>query len=67
MITKDMLIADALKMGDTEKLAEVLSGFGMHCLMCMLAHGETIEQAASAHQIDVDVILDALNKALEEK
>lgn len=65
MITKDMLIAEALQMGDTEKLAEVLSSFGMHCLRCMLAHGETIEQAAAAHGLDVDEIVNALNEALK--
>ena len=42
MITKDTLIIDALKMGDTQKLAEILMESGMGCLHCALAHGETI-------------------------
>lgn len=65
-ITKDMLLIDAFQMGDTEKMAEVLQGFGMHCLGCALSHGETIEQAAMTHGIDVNEMLDALNKVIEE-
>lgn len=64
MITKDMLVADALKMGDVEKMAEILFGFGMHCLGCVLSHGETIEQAAAAHGVDADEIVKALNAAI---
>ena len=54
MITKDMLI----------KLATVLQESGMHCLHCMLAHGETIEEAAAVHGIDVDALVEKLNATL---
>lgn len=65
-ITKDTLLIDAFNMGDKEKMAEVLYDFGMHCLGCALSHGETIEQAAIVHNIDVNVMLDTLNKLIEE-
>lgn len=61
MITKDMLIIDMLNQGDAEKLAEVLQESGMHCLHCMLAHGETLEEAAAVHGIDVEQLLEKLN------
>ncbi len=64
MITKDMLIIDILQQGDPDKLAEVLQNSGMHCLHCMLAHGETLEQAAMVHGIDVDKLLADLNAQL---
>ncbi len=64
MITKDMLIMDALKQGDAEKLAQVLQDSGMHCLHCMLAHGETIEEAAAVHGIDADELVAKLNAVL---
>ena len=64
MITKDMLIGEALEKGDVDKLAEVLAGYGMHCLRCMLAHGETIEQSAAAHDVDADELVNALNAVL---
>lgn len=64
MITKDMLIIDALQQGDPDKLASVLQESGMHCLHCMLAHGETIEEAAAVHGIDADELVKKLNAAL---
>lgn len=64
MITKDMLIIDALQQGDPDKLANVLQKSGMHCLHCMLAHGETIEEAAAVHGIDADELVKKLNAAL---
>lgn len=64
MITKDMLIIDILSKGDPDKLAEVLQNSGMHCLHCMLAHGETLEQAAAVHGIDADKLCDELNAVI---
>ena len=64
MITKDMLIIDALQQGDPDKLANVLQESGMHCLHCMLAHGETIEEAAAVNGIDADELVKKLNAAL---
>lgn len=63
MITKDMLISDALKQGNIDAMAEVLYSFGMHCLGCALARGETIEQAAAVHGVNPDEMVNALNKA----
>ena len=39
--------------------------FGMHCVTCFAAAGETIEEACMVHCIDVDEILTLLNS--EEK
>ena len=63
MITKDMLIADALKEGDVDAIAHVLFSVGMHCLGCALAHNETVEDAANAHGVDVDELVEKLNEA----
>lgn len=62
-ITKDMLIADALQQGNQEAIAEALYNFGMHCFGCALSRGETVEQAAEAHGVDVDDMVEALNNA----
>lgn len=64
-ITKDMLIVDALREGNVEKMAEVLHNFGMHCLGCALARGETIEEAAAVHGVDADEMVAALNEAAD--
>ncbi len=58
--TKDMTIAQILRANP--KTAEVFMSFGMHCLSCPGATGESVEQAAMVHGFDADTILDALNK-----
>jgi hybrid cluster-associated redox disulfide protein len=64
-ITKDMTIYEILKLDSG--VAPVFYGFGMHCLGCPISSGETLEQAAAAHGIDVDVILEELNNYFEDK
>lgn len=66
-ITKDMLLIDVFKAGNQEKIAEVLYNFGMHCLGCALAHGETVEQAAVSHNVPLEEMLSGLNAACEDK
>ncbi len=58
-ITKDMTIKDVLEMDET--LAEVLLGFGMHCIYCPMSQMETLEEAAEVHGIDVDFLVKKLN------
>lgn len=60
-ITKDMIISDVLK--KHPEVASTFQEFGMHCLGCPTATGETIEQAAGVHGFEVDELLEALNKA----
>ena len=42
--------------------ADVLLSIGMHCLGCPASQEETIEEACEAHGIDVEEVLEALNK-----
>ncbi|MDR2266925.1 MAG: DUF1858 domain-containing protein [Christensenellaceae bacterium] len=63
MFSRETVIGDALKMGNALAMQKVLAGFGMHCLHCVLASGETIEQAAYVHGIDPDVMVAALEEA----
>lgn len=62
-ITKDMLIGDAIKIGNSDAIAECLLSIGMHCFGCAIARGETIEQAAEVHGVDVDELVKKLNEA----
>lgn len=59
MITKDMTIGDLVRL-NPEK-ADVLMQFGMMCVGCPSAQGETIEEAAMVHGMDLQKLLDALN------
>lgn len=64
-IHKDMTIYEVLKLDSG--VAPVFYGFGMHCLGCSISSGETLEQAASAHGIQVDVLLEELNNYFADK
>lgn len=60
MITKNDILADILQ--KNPKAEEILLGFGMHCLYCPCAQGETLEEACATHDLDVEQVLKALNK-----
>lgn len=63
-ITKDMGILEVVeKWPDTVR---IFMDFGMGCLGCAAAHFENIEQGALGHGIDVDALIEALNKAVAE-
>lgn len=57
-ITADSTIYDLLK--TKPESAEVLFRFGMGCVGCAIARGETIREAAMAHGIPLDELLSAL-------
>lgn len=54
-ITKDMTIGEALRIN--ADIAPVLMEIGMHCLGCPSAQGETLEEAAMVHGLDVDELM----------
>ncbi len=65
--SKDMLLIDAFNKCDEaqqEKMGQILSEYGMHCLGCALAHGETFEQAASVHGANIDEMMEKINSSL---
>jgi hybrid cluster-associated redox disulfide protein len=64
-VTKDMIIADVLKMD--RGTAPIFIKHGMHCLGCPASSGESIEDASAVHGIDADKLVEDLNKYLEEK
>lgn len=60
-ITKNMTFHEVLS--KYPKTAQVFLKYGMHCIGCVLASGETIEQGAKAHGINIKKLVDDLNKA----
>lgn len=55
LYTKDMTIGEALQTNPA--VAPVLMEAGMHCLGCPSAQGESLEEAAMVHGIDVDDLM----------
>ena len=43
----------------------VLQEYGMGCIGCAAAHFETVGEGAAAHGIDVDAMMEAINKAVQ--
>lgn len=64
-ITKDMTIYEVIQI--EPEIGPVFFEFGMHCLGCPISRGETVEQAAAAHGVDVDEMLKKLNEFIENK
>lgn len=58
-VTKDMTIGEIIRLNPRN--AEVLMNFGMGCVGCPSAQGETLEQAVQVHGIELGAILTALN------
>lgn len=63
MVTKEMLIGQIVEKGD--KYIEVLLNAGMHCLGCPASAAESLEEACAVHGIDVDSVVEELNKIEE--
>ncbi len=62
-ITADMTIYEVLQVAPD--IGPVFFEFGMHCLGCPISRGETVEQAAAAHGVELNVMLDKLNEFVE--
>ncbi len=59
-ITKDMTFGEVLK--KHPETVKTFFEYGMHCFGCHLSVAETIEQGALAHGVEVDKLVDDLNK-----
>ena len=63
-ITKDMSIIDIVN--KYPETVDVFQAYGMHCFGCMAARFENVEQGILAHGLDVDQLIEELNKAVEK-
>ena len=55
-----MTIAEAIKL--KPEIAGLLMSKGMHCLGCVIAQGETLEQAAEVHGLNPDELIKEMNE-----
>ncbi len=58
-ITAETTIFEALQINPNA--GDILISYGMHCLGCALAHGETVGEAAEVHGADLEKMLEDLN------
>ncbi len=62
-ITKDMTFHEV--MSKSPEVVKVLGSFNLGCVGCMGAQHETLAQGATAHGLDVEELLTALNALFE--
>ena len=59
-IEKTTTIGEILQ--EAPEKAEILLEAGMHCLGCPASQAETLEEACEVHGINVDELVEELNK-----
>ena len=62
-ITKDMTIGEIL--ATAPNVAPLLMNVGMHCLGCPASQGETLEEAAMVHGIDIGELMEYIEDKKE--
>ncbi|MCR5116562.1 MAG: DUF1858 domain-containing protein [Lachnospiraceae bacterium] len=60
-ITKEMTIGEILR--TAPQIAPILMEAGMHCLGCPSAQGESLEEAAMVHGIDIEELMKVIAEA----
>ncbi|QGP93004.1 hypothetical protein MGLY_23990 [Neomoorella glycerini] len=64
-ITKDLSIMEVLQA--YPQVRQVFHRYGMSCLECMGAINETIASGARSHGVDLEDLLNDLNKAIRDR
>ncbi len=62
-VDKSMIIRDVMQLDPGT--ARIMMGYGLHCLGCPHATGETLEEAGAVHGINVDEMVEKLNEYLD--
>lgn len=65
VINKEMTIAEIIKV-DTGVIP-ILMNAGMHCVGCPSAQGESLEEAAMVHGMNIDTLVEDINNYLADK
>lgn len=65
IVTGDMTIAQVLEMDPG--IANIFFENGMHCLGCLMAKGESIDEAATVHGVDAPSLTSRINEYLNSK
>jgi len=62
MITRDMTIEDVIHR--YPQTIPIFRHFGLECMECQIAAFEAVEHGAGVHKVDVEQLLEELNKAI---
>lgn len=65
IINKKMSFAEIIQRNSDA--IEVLLGKGMHCIGCLMAMYESLEDGAASHGLDADELVDEINGKIKKK
>ncbi|OQY09436.1 MAG: disulfide oxidoreductase [Fusobacteriia bacterium 4572_132] len=63
-VTKDMNILAAVQ--EYPEIAQVFSKYGLGCIGCMVASGESLGEGITSHGLNADIIIEEINTMLEK-
>lgn len=58
-VTKDTMLSEVME--NAPETMPLFQAIGMHCMGCAMAHGENIEMACAAHEVDPEAFVERLN------
>lgn len=64
-VTKEMTIGEVIQVD--QNLIGILMAFGMHCIGCPSAQGESLEEACLVHGLPVEDLVSKINEYLSNK
>ena len=64
-VTKEMTIGEVIQVD--QNIIGILMAFGMHCIGCPSAQGESLEEACIVHGLPVDELVNKINEYLSNK
>lgn len=64
-VTKEMTIGNIITID--QNIIAILLNYGMHCIGCPSAQGESLEEACYVHGLEVDPLVEEINAYLSSK
>lgn len=65
MVTRDTNILEAVQKYPV--IAQVFQRYGLGCIGCMVASGETLGEGISAHGLNADVVISEINDIITKQ
>jgi len=65
MVTRDTNILEAVQKYPV--IAQVFQRYGLGCIGCMVASGETLGEGISAHGLNADIVISEINDIIKKQ
>ena len=62
---KNSTIGEVLDVDESNSV--ILQGFGMHCVYCPMSQMESLEEAGTVHDADIDLMVKKLNEDAQQE